>query len=254
MPQVVSEGGEDGGSGQNRALSIIEPIKNSLPVLTDVQALKYKYMKDDSPVTVVLIQEVTRYNILLRRMRKSLEQLEKGVQGLVVISPDLEEMMISLLQNQVPQAWAFAYFSMKNLGNWVNDLQERYEFFKVWGAKGKPFVYWISYFTYPTGFTTSLLQTFSRKAGSPSIDRLEFDFIPIQKQISDISEVVKDGAFIAGLFLEGAKWNLEKQCLMEPEVMELTCSMPVIQFKPIPKRLKPPPGIYVCPCYYYPIR
>lgn len=143
---------------------------------------------------------------------------------------------------------------MKNLGNWFNDLVARYAFLELWAKKGQPFVYHISYFTYPTGFTTSLLQRFSRKAGSPSIDRLEFDFIPTQKTVADISEVVKDGAFITGLYLEGAKWNLEKQCLMEPEVMELTCTMPVIHFKPIPKRQKPPPGIYLCPCYYYPIR
>lgn len=36
--------------------------------------------------------------------------------------------------------------------------------------------------------------------------------------------------------------------------MELTCVMPVFHFKPIMKRLKSPPGIYECPCYYYPIR
>lgn len=94
----------------------------------------------------------------------------------------------------------------------------------------------LSYFTYPTGFTTSLLQKFSRKAGSPSIDRLEFDYIPSQKAVGDITEHVKDGACISGLFIEGAKWNTEKLCLMEPEVMELTCPMPVIHFKPIPKR------------------
>jgi dynein heavy chain len=114
-------------------------------------------------------------------------------------------------------------------------------------------VYQISYFTYPTGFTTSLLQRFSRKLGSQPIDKLEFDFIPTQKTKEEISEVVKDGAFITGLYLEGAKWNLEKQCLMEPEVMELIGLMPVIHFKPIPKR-KAVPNYYTCPCYYYPIR
>lgn len=253
MPQVVS--GDDGESGANSgALAIIEPIKNSLPDMIDVAALKYKHAKDDSPLTVVLLQEVTRYNILLRLMSKSLTELEKGIQGLVVISPALEEMMTSLLQNQVPRAWSSTYFSMKPLANWNNDLKQRYEFFQLWAAKGQPFVYTISYFTYPTGFTTSLLQRYSRKAGMPSIDRLEFDFIPTQKAVQDISEVVKDGAFITGLFLEGAKWNLEKMCLQEPEVMELICPMPVIHFKPIAKRAKELPGIYACPCYYYPIR
>ena len=70
---------------------------------------------------------------------------------------------------------------MKNLGNWNTDLKARYEFFELWAQKGQPFVFHISYFTYPTGFTTSLLQRFSRKAGSPPIDKLEFDFIPTQK-------------------------------------------------------------------------
>lgn len=68
----------------------------------------------------------------------------------------------------------------------------------------------ISYFMYPTGFTTSLLQKFSRKQGSPSIDRLEFEFIPLQKPAADISEVISNGAFVTGMFLEGAKWNMEK--------------------------------------------
>jgi len=249
--QVVTEGGK---SPEEQTLETIEPIQEIIPDCIDVMALKVKHIKDDSPLTVVLIQEITRYNILLNKMKSSLHQLVRGIRGEVVISPDLEEMMISLQQNQVPKAWSFAYFSMKSLSNWVMDLKARYDFFGLWAAKGQPFVYHISYFTYPTGFTTSLLQKFSRKAGSASIDRLEFDFIPTQKSEADISEVVKDGAFITGLYLEGAKWNIEKQCLMEPEVMELICMMPVIHFKPIQKRQKPPPGIYECPCYYYPIR
>lgn len=252
MPQQVSGGSAD--AADNRTLGIIEPIKNGLPEMVDVQALKVKHIKDDSPLTVVLIQELTRYNVLLKAMGESLEKLEKGILGIVVISEELQRMMVSLNNNVVPELWSNAFFSMKNLGNWNTDLKARYEFFRHWAAKGQPFVYHISYFTYPTGFTTSLLQRFSRKAGSPSIDRLEFDFIPTQKAVTDISEVVKEGAFITGLYLEGAKWNLEKQCLMEPEVMELISLMPVIHFKPIPYRAKRPPGYYVCPCYYYPIR
>lgn len=250
MPQVASGGA---GNVESQALGIIRPIMEGVPNSVDVQALKVKHIKDDSPLTVVLIQELTRYNILLKIMRESLEQLEKGIQGLVVISPDLEAMLNSLMKNLVPKAWSNSYFSVKSLANWNNDLKERYAFFELWAQKGQPFVYHISYFTYPTGFTTSLLQKFSRKAGSPSIDRLELDFLTQNKTVADISEVVKDGAFITGLYLEGAKWNMEKMCLMEPDVMELICTMPVIHFKPIPMRKKLP-GYYECPCYYYPIR
>jgi dynein heavy chain len=250
MPAIITEGGD---SAEMQTLAIILPIKEGVPDSVDVIALKVKHIKDDSPLTVVLIQEISRFNVLLDIMRLSLEQLEKGIMGISVISPDLEKMMTSLSQNLVPEAWSQAYFSMKSLGSWNNDLKERYSFFSTWAKKGQPFVYHISYFTYPTGFTTSLLQRFSRKLGSPPIDRLEFDFIPTQKAAAEISELVKDGAFITGLYLEGAKWNLEKQCLMEPEIMELIGLMPVIHFKPIPIR-KSLTGYYKCPCYYYPIR
>lgn len=75
------------------ALGIIRPIMEGLPDIVDVQALKVKHIKDDSPLTVVLVQEITRYNILLNIMHISLEKLDRGIQGLVVISPDLEDML-----------------------------------------------------------------------------------------------------------------------------------------------------------------
>lgn len=183
-----------------------------------------------------------------------MDQLEKGIKGLVVISPVLEQILLSLQQNKVPAAWSFAYFSLKPLANWFTDLAKRYDFFHVWSQKGLPFSFWIGAFTYPTGFTTSLLQRFSRKASGAPIDKLEFDFVPVPKEPHEINEHPKDGAFISGLFLEGAKWNPEKLCLAEPEVMELSCPMPVLHFKPIQKRTKPPQNMYECPCYYYPTR
>lgn len=161
-------------------------------------------------------------------MRSSLNQLEKGIKGLVLISPDLEAVLTSLFENKVPKSWAKAYFSLKPLATWMRDLCDRYGFFALWAQKAAPHVFWIGAFTYPTGFTTSLLQRFSRRGGAPSIDKLEFDFIPIGKAIKDITEPPKDGSYISGLYLEGAKWNFEKMNLMEPEVMELTVLMPVI--------------------------
>ena len=112
------------------------------------------------------------------------------------------------------------------------DLGDRYAFFQNWVAKGTPVVFWISAFTYPNGFTTSLLQKFSRKPNAPSIDNLQFEFIPVNPNAKNVNEAPRDGSYVRGLYLEGAKWNSEKGCLMEPEVMELATLMPVIHFKP----------------------
>lgn len=246
---VAGASAEDTGT-----LKIVQELRENIPELIDVYALKQKLKADDNPLNVVLVQEITRYNRLLRLLKSSCEQLELGIKGLVVISPELEDCQTAIGESKVPQAWSFAYFSLKPLANWFEDLRARYDFLDNWAQKGIPLTFWIGAFTYPTGFTTSLLQRFSRKATGAPIDKLEFDFNPIAKEPNEIGEPPKDGAYITGLFLEGAKWNMEKMWMMEPDVMELACPMPILHFKPIQKRAKPPQNIFECPCYYYPVR
>lgn len=160
--------------------------------------------------------------------------------------------MESLNDSKVPLDWSKTYFSLKPLASWVMDLKERFEFLTTWATKGSPHHFWIGAFTYPTGFTTSLLQKFSRKAAA-AIDTLSFEFTMLNQSANAITDFPKDGAYISGLFLEGARWNFDKHCLEEPDVMELYCEMPVIHFRPRAS-YKPPSGTYECPTYYYPNR
>jgi|LauGreDrversion4_2_1035121.scaffolds.fasta_scaffold389204_2 dynein heavy chain len=99
QPAVVSS---EGGNAEQKILELIAQLREGIPNSIDVNALKHKTRADDSPLTVVLIQEVQRYNILLDKLRTSLDQLDKGIKGFVVISPELEDMMGSLNQNVVP--------------------------------------------------------------------------------------------------------------------------------------------------------
>jgi len=251
QPAVASSGS----SAEEKSLGEIEALRNSIPdELINIMQLKHKLQRDSDPLNIVLVQEVSRYNNLITIIRQTLNQLELGIQGLDLISPELEKMMSQFNENKVPDQWSFAYFSTKPLSNWKEDLINRYNFFKEWVSSGTPNAFWISAFTFPTGFTTSLLQRFSRKKDSPPIDRLEFDFIVQTRKLAEFMEGPKDGAYIWGLYLEGGKWDEEKGHLCEPEVMELYVQMPVIHFKPISKRTKPPASIYECPTYYYPIR
>ena len=74
----------------------------------------------------------------------------KALKGLVVMSPDLEQLCTSIFNNQVPEMWAAkAYPSLKPLSSWVADLLERCAFISNWIAKGSPAVYWISGFFFP---------------------------------------------------------------------------------------------------------
>jgi len=226
-----------------------------VPEMIDRFALKMKLKADSgNPLNVVLQQEVERYGLVLKLLKEDLIQLDLGLKGIVVITPELEDIVQAIQLNAIPKKWNFAYFSMKPLSNWFEDLCARYAFFDEWAIKGTPFTFWIGAFTYPTGFTTSLLQKFSRKASGAPIDQLQFEFIPQQRPAHEIVEQPKDGAYIVNMYLEGAKWDYEKQTLTEPNPMELTCLMPPVQFKPITKSKKQPPGLYSCPAYYYPQR
>lgn len=106
-----------------------------------------------------------------------------------MISADLEFIMRNLSDNVLPRPWGVYYFSLKALSRWMEDLNERMDFFSRWVQKGLPYVFNMSAFSYPNGFGTALLQRFSRRsfgANIVSIDRLEFDFNPINRPCGDI--------------------------------------------------------------------
>jgi dynein heavy chain len=54
---------------------------------------------------VVLLQEIQRYNALLDEIRSQLEDLEKGIQGLVVMSQELEDVFQCIYDARVPPSW-----------------------------------------------------------------------------------------------------------------------------------------------------
>ena len=154
---------------------------------------------------------------------------------------------------QVPPPWLKTYPSLKGLGAWTRDLLQRIEQLSRWVEDTYPRVYWLSGFTYPTGFLTAVLQTTARKNSVP-IDTLSFEFTIVNLDEKEILAAPKDGVYVKGLFLEGAGWDFENGCLMEPEPMELIVPMPIVLFRPVENKKKNQKGVYTCPLYLYPLR
>lgn len=80
---------------------------------------------EGNPLRVVLNQEIDRYNKLLVFVRSSLVNLDKGIQGIQLISEDLEIILDNLADGRVPLAWKYCYYSLKPLASWVEDLIKR---------------------------------------------------------------------------------------------------------------------------------
>jgi dynein heavy chain len=251
-PQTAGEGGETPGE---IVLKVARSMKEQMPAVFRMKDIieELSSRSDPDPLKTVLLQELDRYNKLLKVLQTSLAQLELGIQGLSVITPELEEVFNGMLSGQVPDMWAFAYPSLKPLGAWTRDLFLRIEQMDKWAKVALPKVFWFTGFTYPTGFLTALLQTCARKTGE-AIDALGWEFNVIPQEENGISQYPKDGAYMKGIYLEGARWDYEHGYLAEPLPMELFSPMPIIHFKPAMAKKKPPRGTYSCPMYMYPLR
>jgi len=142
-------------------------------------------------LSTVLLQEIARFNRLLGVMRASLEELQKAIKGLVVMSSELDSMYLSMLNSQVPGNWErVAYPSLKPLMSWFRDLLERVEFMELWLTQGQPVSFWISGFFFPQGFMTGVLQTHSRKH-KVAIDQLNFTFKVLDLDYDQINDPPK---------------------------------------------------------------
>jgi len=244
----------EGAGPEDTVLLVADDLSSLIPSEFNIRELLFDQMDDPTPLTTVLVQEMQRYNVVLTQIRKSLENLKKAIKGLVVMSAELEVVFTALLEGRVPKSWLSAYPSLKPLASWSRDLLQRISQLQVWAEQGTPKVFWLTGFTYPTGFLTAIMQTSARK-NNVSIDTLAWDFVVINLEEKDIMQPPKEGAYVKGLFLEGAGWNYEQSCLAEPEPMELIYSMPVIQFKPVETRSRGSKrGFYQCPLYMYPLR
>jgi dynein heavy chain len=252
QPRVVTSGGE---SNEDKVLATARDLLTRVPEVFDMFSARETLMSrsDPDPLKSVLLQEMDRYNALLVSIREGLIGLELGVQGIQVITPELEDIFNALLAGKVPEAWGFCYPSLKPLGSWIRDLSMRCEFFAKWLNSGLPKVYWLSGFTYPTGFLTALLQTTARNNGT-SIDSLSWEFQVLQEDEAQIRQGPKEGAYISGIYLEGARWDADNGCLVDANPLELISGMPVIHFKPVENKKKTTRGVYLCPLYLYPVR
>jgi len=240
-------GGGDGMSADEKILEMSKDILGKLPPNFDMEMAgkRYPVMYSECLNTVVC-QELGRFNKLLSRIRGSLQELQKAVKGLVVMSADLDDIMKAMFDNKLPGGWAkVSYPSLRPLSSYVADLLDRLHFFATWVEEGPPDCFTMPFFFFVQAFMTGVLQNFARKYTIP-IDTVAFDFEFLAETRGGKPE---DGAYTDGLFVEGARLDFETLQLAESQPKVLFSPMCVVLLKPVPAANVSTYQNYKCPVY-----
>lgn len=94
------------------------------------------------------------------------------------MSEDLELLFESFYLNQIPTEWKDKSQTIyPPLSTWIEQLNDKTRFFRVWLNEEQPYVFWLGAFIFPQGFMTALLQNYSRQHTVP-IDKISFQHLP----------------------------------------------------------------------------
>jgi dynein heavy chain len=252
MTELLSTVGvSGGGGGQSPDVVVGEIAKDVLnrvpsPFNTAKVQLKYPTLYEES-MNTVLVQELTRFNGLIKAIRGTLQDIQKAVKGLLLMSADLEGCFFQMFDGQTPEMWLkYSYPSLKPLGGYVNDLVERLKFFQTWIDDGAPVMFWFSGIYFQQAFTTGASQNFARKYQLP-IDTLSFDFFYPKEQ--EQFQKPADGVYTYGVFFEACKWDWDKWEIAESDPKVLFVGVPMLHLMPCEKVKASEFPHYDCPCY-----
>nr|XP_036878224.1 dynein heavy chain 11, axonemal [Manis javanica] len=240
---------ELGQSTEEKVKNVLDDILERLPDEFNIAEIMQKN-SNRSPYVVVCFQECERMNILLREIRVSLQQLDLGLKGELMLSPDMEAQQTLLSYDTVPDTWSkLAYPSTYGLAQWFTDLLLRCRELDTWTQDlTLPAVVWLSGFFNPQSFLTAIMQTMARKNEWP-LDKICLTVDVTKKTKEDYGHPPREGAYLHGLLMEGARWDTQSGTIVEAHLKELRSMMPVLFAKAIPVDRQETKHTYACPVY-----
>lgn len=160
----------------------------------------------------------------------------------------------------------------KSLAYWIEHLNQRANQYRYWASSGEPLVMWLSGLHMPQSFLTALVQIACRKNNWPLDRSTLFTEVThfadpddVEERPESVSEVgghpkkktpnflsrwhlqfysglifflfsfnsvAAKGCYVHGLFLEGARWCLENQCLEKSLPKVLVEPLPILSINP----------------------
>uniref|UniRef100_A0A671R8K7 Dynein, axonemal, heavy chain 9 n=3 Tax=Sinocyclocheilus anshuiensis TaxID=1608454 RepID=A0A671R8K7_9TELE len=246
----------DGGSGEGTSGSRDEKVKAALDEILEKLPEEFNLaemmgkVEERTPYIVVAFQECERMNFLTQEIKRSLKELSLGLKGELTMTNDMENLQNAIYLDQVPESWTKrAYPSVSGLAIWFTDLLNRIKELEIWTSDfSLPSVVWLAGFFNPQSFLTAIMQSMARRNEWP-LDKMSLQCDVTKKNREDFSSPPREGAYIHGLFMEGARWDTQAGIMVDARLKELTPTMPVIFIKAIPVDKQETRSLYQCPVY-----
>nr|XP_043887070.1 dynein axonemal heavy chain 11 [Solea senegalensis] len=239
---------------EEKVKTILDEILEKLPEEYNMSDITSK-TAERSPYILVCFQECERMNTLVSEMRRSLKELDLGLKGELAISSEMERLQTALFFDNVPDTWTkLAYPSTYSLAIWYNDVLQRCKELDSWTQDlTLPSVVWLSGLFNPQSFLTAVMQSLARKNEWP-LDKVKLTVDVTKKFKEEFNQPAREGAYVYGLYMEGARWDTQAGVITEARLKELTPHMPVISVRAVPNDRHETRNIYECPLYKTKIR
>lgn len=252
QPRDAGGGGGDGQSPQARVQQVLEAtIEKIKGINFRLEDIASSMAEERGPYQNVFLQECERMNFLVGEMMRSLKELDLGLSGELQMSPKMEDLQNMLFLDRVPENWAkLAWPSLKSLASWQANLMDRAGQLQAWTEEPTtiPNVTNIAFMFNPQSFLTAIMQR------TAQMQKLELDKLTIltdvtRRNLEQTETKAREGAYVTGLYVEGARWNWQAGLLEESEPREMFCEMPVVQCKAILVDKMDLNGVYRVPVY-----
>ncbi|XP_049715504.1 dynein axonemal heavy chain 9 isoform X5 [Elephas maximus indicus] len=249
QPQDSHAGEGAGATREEKVKALLEEILERVTDEFNIPELMAK-VEERTPYIVVAFQECERMNILTREIQRSLRELDLGLKGELTMTSDMENLQNALYLDMVPEPWARrAYPSTAKLAAWFLDLLNRIKELEAWtGDFALPTTVWLTGFFNPQSFLTAIMQSMARKNEWP-LDQMSLQCDVTKKNREEFRSPPREGAYVHGLFMEGACWDIQAGIITEAKLKDLTPPMPVMFIKAIPADKQDCRSVYPCPLY-----
>uniref|UniRef100_A0A8C6C0I2 Dynein axonemal heavy chain 9 n=1 Tax=Monodon monoceros TaxID=40151 RepID=A0A8C6C0I2_MONMO len=249
QPRDSQAGDGMGSAREEKVKAALEEILERVTDEFNIPELMAK-AEERTPYVVVALQECERMNVLTREIQRSLRELDLGLKGELTMTSDMENLQDALYLDTVPEPWVRrAYPSTAGLAAWFLDLLNRIRELEAWtGDFTMPPTVWLTGFFNPQSFLTAIMQSTARKNEWP-LDQMALQCDVTKKNREEFRSPPREGAYIHGLFMEGARWDAQAGVITEGKLKELAPPMPVLLLKAIPADKQDCRSTYPCPVY-----